>query len=352
MPKTHAFELLKPTESDPATESEIVVVFGNDATLRRWSIDAVVGDADCRQVDGAAVRWVDIRDDLLTASLFDFDSDGQTTIVVRDGDAFLKSSRTELETYLAQPAGVTRLIIELDSLASNTRIYKAVDKHHLLVRCTNANDAKQGVTAQTRKRFLCDVVAAKHQVKLTATAAEALVEILGDDIGMLETEIAKLGLYVSVGGTINEDLVRDVVAGWQGKTVWQITDAIASGNASEALKQLDKLFGSGQRAIALLPQIAWSLRRLGLTTAIIEHQERSGKSWRFDDALTAAGIRQGFQIQSAKKQLQAIGRARAKKLLPWLLDADLRLKGTHSSEGRDRMLLEQLVVRLAKMDAV
>jgi DNA polymerase-3 subunit delta len=43
-----------------------------------------------------------------------------------------------------------------------------------------------------------------------------------------------------------------------------------------------------------------------------------------------------------------MGRDTARQLLPWLLDADLRLKGTHSNEGRDRFLLENLVIRLAK----
>ena len=46
------------------------------------------------------------------------------------------------------------------------------------------------------------------------------------------SEIAKLALYCPPGGTIDEALVHEVVAGWQGKTVWQITDAIVDGNAA------------------------------------------------------------------------------------------------------------------------
>jgi DNA polymerase-3 subunit delta len=239
-------------------------------------------------------------------------------------------------------------VLELDSLASNTRLYKAADKDHLLIACGNATDSKQGVTAATRRKFLTGYVASRHQVKLAADAADALIEMLGEETGMLDTEIAKLALYVDVGGKIEETLVRDVVAGWQGKTVWQITDAIASGNAAEALRQLDKLFSGGQKAIALLPQISWSLRRLGMATTIIEHREQTGRSWQFEDVLSLAGINRPTEIQSAKKQLQTMGRERAKQLLAWLLDADLRLKGTHSAEGRDRFLLEQLVLRLAR----
>ncbi|EMI54084.1 DNA polymerase III subunit delta, partial [Rhodopirellula sallentina] len=339
MPKQHAFEYVAGTTPTKAGDS-LAIIYGNDATLRRWAIETLVGDGDWTQFDGETTRWKDLKDDLATASLFDFDAGDKRTLAVRSADKFVSNHRTELEKYVAAPGDSTRFAIELESLASNTRLYKAANKDHLLVYCGNYTDTKQGVTAATRRKFLTGYIASRHQVKLAAGAADALIEMLGEEIGMLDTEVAKLALYVDVGGKIEEPLVRDVVAGWQGKTVWQITDAIASGDAAEALKQLDKLFTGGQKAIALLPQISWSLRRLGMATTIIEHRERSGRPWQFEDILSLAGIRRPAEIQSAKKQLQSMGRPRAIQLLGWLLDADLRLKGTHSAEGRDRFLLE------------
>ena len=343
MALTHAFELIA---SPPAEAAPFVAVYGSDATLRGWSIRAIAAGGDIAAYDGATARWPDLKDELATASLFDFD--GQRTIVVRDADRFVSDHRAELESYAAKPSRVNRLMLELESLASNTRLYKGLMKDHLLVPCGSASDAKLGVTTASRRKFLTGYVAGRHGVKLAAAAADALVEMLGEEIGMLDTEIAKLALYRDPGGTIDETLTRDVVAGWQGKTVWQITDAIAAGDAAEALRQLDKLMSGGQRPIALLPQIAWSLRRLGVATAVVEHRERSGRSWNLDEALAAAGIRRPGDGQRAKAQLKGLGRTRAKQLLPWLLDADLRLKGTHSQEGRDRFLLEQLVLQLAR----
>lgn len=347
MPKQHAFEYVAGTTPTTAG-NDLAIIYGNDATLRRWSLETLIGTGDWTQFDGDTVRWKDLRDDLATASLFDFDAGDKRTLVVRSADKFLTAHRTEVEKYVAAPGNSTRFVLELDSLASNTRIYKAADKSHLLVACGNMTDTKQGVTAATRRKFLTGHVAARHQVKLGSAAADALVEILGDETGMLDTEIAKLALYVDVGGKIEEALVRDIVAGWQGKTVWQITDAIASGNAAEALRQLDKLFTGGQKAIALLPQISWSLRRLGMATTLIEQRERSGRPWQFEDILATVGIRRPSEIQAAKQQLKTMGRPRALQLLGWLLDADLRLKGTHSADGRDRFMLEQLVLRLAR----
>jgi DNA polymerase-3 subunit delta len=345
MSLTHAFDFLvePPEESDlPA----IAAVFGSDATLRVWSIAALTPSVDVDEFDGDAAKWSDLRDDLATASLFDMG--GKRTILIRNADKFVSDHRAELEAYIAKPGSAARLILELGSLPANTRIYKLLLKDHALIACSSGSDKKLGVTAASRRKFLSGFVAARHQTKLAASAADALVEMLGDDIGLLDTEIAKLALYCEVGETINETLVREIVAGWQGKTVWQITDAIAGGDAAEALKQLDKLFSGGQRPIALLPQIAWSLRRLGMATAVVEYRERTGRGWKLDDALSAAGVHRPHEISSAKKQLRGLGRERARQLLPWLLDADLRLKGTHSADGRDRFLLEQLVLRLAK----
>ncbi len=344
----HAFDFLPQQTLKGTSESfpDVVGVFGNDAALRSWVLRAISSAGDMTEFDGETAKWSDLRDDLATASLFDMGD--KRTIVIRGADKFLSNHRPEIEKYVAKPGGASRFVLELDSLASNTRVYKSIHKDFLLVACGNATDAKLGVTAASRRKFLTGYLAKRHNTKLAKEAADALVEMLGEETGMLDTEIAKLALYKDVGETIDETLVRDVVEGWQGKTVWQITDAIAAGDAAEALKQLDKLMSGGQKPIALLPQIAWSLRRLGMATAVVQHREREGRSWQLEDALSMAGINRPSDIQRAKIQLKGLGRSRAKELLAWLLDADLRLKGTHSTEGRDRFLMEQLVMKLAK----
>ncbi len=314
--------------------------------MRSWSLSALTLDGDVTQFDGDSVRWSDLHDELATASLFDFGE--KRTVAIRRADKFVSDHRAELEKFVAAPSDASRLILDLETLATNTRLYKALEKEHLVIACSSAVEKKTGVTAAKRRQFLTGYLAKRHQTKISAGAADLLIELLGEEMGMLDTEIAKLALYLDLGGTIDESLVHDVVAGWQGKTVWQITDAIASGDAAEALRQLDKLMSGGQKPIALLPQISFSLRRLGMATAIVLHREATGRSVQLEDALSSAGIKWPAELQRAKAHLKGLGRPRGKKLLEWLLDADLRLKGTHSADGRDRFLLEQLVVKLAK----
>lgn len=348
MPRTNAFAFL--TASEPHQAYAVTAVVGTDSTLRRWVIQSLVGQADWTQFDGDTCAWSDLSDDLCTASLFDMGTDATRVLAVRSADAFLSANRPKLEDYLASPGTTCRLVLELDSLPGNTRVAKAIDKSFQWVHCSGAVDSKAGVTAASRRKFLTQYVASRHQTKLNKEAADTLVEMLGEDVGMLDTEIAKLAVYLPVGGTIDEDMVRDVVAGWQGKTIWQITDAIVQGDAAEALRQLDHLLDGGQHPLALLPQIAWSLRRYGMATAAFLRSEKHPPKLRLDDALASAGVRP-FELQSAKKAMKSLGRDRAKELLPWLLDSDLRLKGTHSNDGRDRFQLEQLVMRMARRES-
>lgn len=346
MAKTHAFDFLLKHSGTVPVDFAAAALFGSDGTLTTWTTTRLTGQADVTEVDGTTARWSDINDELCTASLFDMGE--KRTVVVRDADKFVSSHRDDVERYLAKPGSAARLILQFESLASNTKVYKSFDKSHLLVCCSGATGTKTGATSASRRKFLTEFVAPRHRCKLAGSAADALIEMLGDDVGFLDTEIAKLALYLDPDQTIEETLVRDVVAGWQGKTIWQITEAISSGNAAEALKHLDKLIAGGQPAVALLPQIAWSLRRLGLATSAHLAAERSGKRPRLEDSLAKSGLR-NHEISRAVGDLKRMKRERASQLLPWLLDADLRLKGTHSADGRDRFLLEQFVLRLASL---
>ncbi|MEX0824722.1 MAG: DNA polymerase III subunit delta, partial [Pirellulaceae bacterium] len=343
----HAFDIL--TASEPAEIPAVAVLFGGDATLRSWTRIKIIGDEDATEVDGDAVQWSDLHDELSTASLFSMGE--RRTIVVRDGDAFIKRYRPEVEAYVAKPGSAGRLVLEIETLPANTRLYKAVNKDFLLIECRSPQ-VKSGRYSRpdvTKLRgFLTGFIAPRHQCKLSRTAADLLIDLVGDDLGILDTELAKLAVHLPIGGQITDALVHDVVHGWRGKTTWEIIDAAASGNAAEALRHLDRLLTSGERAIALLPQLSWSLRRLGMATAAVEAAEARGRRPQLKDALHTAGFRGRPQdLQRAESQLRQLGRQRAQHILPWLLEADLKLKGSHSSEGRDRWVLEELFLKLA-----
>jgi DNA polymerase-3 subunit delta len=52
-------------------------------------------------------------------------------------------------------------------------------------------------------------------------------------------------------------------------------------------------------------------------------------------------------LEENENRLRQIGRQRAEQLHRWLLEADLALKGSHSRDHRARLVLEQIIFRLA-----
>jgi DNA polymerase-3 subunit delta len=140
-------------------------------------------------------------------------------------------------------------------------------------------------------------------------------------------------------------MVHDLVGAWRTKTTWEMLDAAAGGDAAEALRQLDRLLGSGEHPLALLGPMGYTLRRFAATARLVEQAIAAGRRTTLRDALVEAGIKP-FAVQKAEGQVRQLGRARAGQLYRWLLDTDLELKG--ASRLEPRTVLERLIVRMAK----
>jgi DNA polymerase-3 subunit delta len=183
---------------------------------------------------------------------------------------------------------------------------------------------------------------------LDAAAADALLELVPPELGILVQEIAKLALVIGADRVINVKLVQENVGGWRTRATWDMIDAAADGRATNALAQVDRLIASGEKPFALLPQMASSLRRFPAAVQLIEAAEASRQRLPPREALAQAGI-PPFKLGDAERQLRQIGRQRAKQITQWLLAADLAMKSHNSSDDRARTELERLIVRLSKV---
>jgi DNA polymerase-3 subunit delta len=262
---------------------------------------------------------------------------GQRVVVVDGADDFVSRYRGELEDEATHGRSSGVLILQVKSLPANTRLYKSVAANGLLIDANTPSGVKL-------PGWLSGWARSRHQAKLPKAAATLLVETAGEELGLLDQEIAKLALMAGPGGEITTEMVRQHVGGWRTRTTWDMLDAALDGNLPEALKQLDRLLGSGEQPIALLGQIGFSLRRLAATTRLVIQSERRGRRTPLRRALEEAGTRP-FLIKKLEGQLRRLGRARGQRLYEWLLQADLDLKG--ASPAPPRVVLERLIVRLA-----
>ena len=128
------------------------------------------------------------------------------------------------------------------------------------------------------------------------------------------------------------------------KTAWDMLDAALDGNVRKALVELDRLLLAGENPVAILGQVAATLRRLAAATRLIIRAEATGQRISLREALGQAGVK-AFVLEKTERQLRRLGRRQGDRLYRWLLEADMDLKGNSSLPLRT--ILERLFVRIA-----
>jgi DNA polymerase-3 subunit delta len=322
----------------------LCAVFGDEAFLKREVLAVirrqVLGDSEgefsLTTFAGPATQLRDVLDALATVSLF---GSGRRLVIIEDADSFVTQYRGELEDYVARPAKSGVLVIEVGSWPSNTRLAKAVAASGLAIQCKSPNERQI-------KSWLVRRAKAVHNVRLDASAADALLELLPPELGLLAQEIDKLALVADEQRAVDTTLVHENVGGWRTRAVWDLVDDAAEGRAADALMQLDRLVSSGEKPHGILPQMASSLRKFDTATRLIESAEADRRVLPLREALAQTGM-PPFKLSDAERQLRHIGRSRAKQLTGWLLAADLAIKSHNSADGRARIELERLIAKLS-----
>jgi DNA polymerase III subunit delta len=328
-------------QPDKHPPQPVCAVFGDESFLRRQAILCLRaaalggddGDFSLSTFEGRSTQFRDVHEVVSTVAMFG----GKRLAVVEDADEFVTRYRTQLEDYVARPSSSGVLVLDLDSLPSNTRLHKSIAAAGLLIDCGAPTPARLG-------KWLADWAKQHHHVQLPQAAAEMLVELIGPELGLLDQELAKLALMAGEEKKITAELVTRSVGGWRTKTTWEMLDAAMDGNVREAMLQLDRLLASGEQPVGLLGQISASLRRFAAATRLVLQTETAGRRINLREALEQAGVR-SFVLQKAERQLKLLGRRRGAQLYRWLLQADLDLKG--ESAMPSRLILERLIVRLS-----
>jgi DNA polymerase-3 subunit delta len=343
MPALHALDYLADAASTKIPP--VCVAFGDEpflktsalAELRRAALGEGEAEFSVTRFEGRSAEPRAVFDELSTVALF---GGGGRLVIVDDADEFVTRNRAVLEDYVARPSKAGALVLVVDAWPSNTRLAKAVAAQGLAIEC------KLPPAARVLK-WLESWARSRYRARLERSAAELLSEIVGDEMGLLDQELAKLAAAAR-DEPISAEMVQRLVGGWRAKTAWDMLDAAIEGRTQQALVELDRLLLGGETAIAVLGQISASLRRFSAAAQLVETAESSGRRANLRQALEAAGVKTApFIMNKAEAQLRRLGRQRAVALRRWLLDADLALKGSSSSPPKARIVLEQLLVRLS-----
>jgi DNA polymerase III subunit delta len=328
----HAATFLK---APPPNLGAIVVLFGEEQYLKRAAFEhlsrAMFGDDE---EDLGLTRFVgdqaDLKtvcDELRTISMWG----DKRLVVVDEADRFVSQNREGLEKYLQKLAKNSVLVLDVKTWPKTTRLAKAVPKIGLEVECSP-------LSGSDLIRWLGETARQVHGKSLNREVAALMHELAGDDLGLLEQELAKLTAYVGDRAVIEIADVQTLVGGWATQTTWSIAAAVRRGETGEALDLLDQLLGAGESAHKILGGLTFVFRRLAQAV------ELSSQGRSIDRALGEAGVFPRELGESAA-YLRRLGRAEAKRISARLLDADSALKGALIIS--ERQVLETLLVKLS-----
>ena len=227
--------------SQPTVVAPVYALVGEDSFLQLQELGrilAAVGtDPQRSDYDGESAPLAEVLDDLRSYSMF---GGGGKLVVVRNADAFVTRFREQLEEYVAEPSDSGVLVLRLASLPANQRIHKLIAKHGRIIPCEPPKDAALAKWAMDHARSV-------HGVALAPDAAKLLGELVGNDLGRLDTEIAKLAVQCD-GDKVTADAVADNVAFTREREMWDLTNAVAVGDATEALRRWRQLIQSDPSA--------------------------------------------------------------------------------------------------------
>jgi DNA polymerase III delta subunit len=249
-----------------ADPKPVYALIGADAYLQvtRLSqlLDSFPSDSQRIDIDGEKAELSEVLDELRSFAMFG----GWKLVVVRSADAFITRFREPLENYLAAPSTSATLLLRVTTLPANQRIYKLIQKVGVIEKCEPPKAAEL-------PRWIISHAKAAHQLLVNPDAAQLLAELIGDDLGRLDNELAKLALQSDTNKLEISD-VRQGVAFQREQEMWDMTNEIAAGHPDKAVRrwrQLVQLDSSSEfRAVTWLGmwlekvQQAVQLRKKGM----------------------------------------------------------------------------------------
>ncbi|MDA0281945.1 MAG: DNA polymerase III subunit delta [Planctomycetota bacterium] len=326
----HATELLKSVPQEPAS---VIALVGDELALKTAVTNALLkvalpneDDAPTRY-SGKDIDMKSVRDELLTISMWG----DRRVVVIDDASDFVTANRPALEKYAEKPAKKSVLILDVKTLAKNTRLYKIINKSGLVAECSELKGA-------ALVNWVQDAAQRSYGKKIDRDAVQLLIELAGSALGLLDQELSKLASYVGDQPSIDAQAVRRLVGGWKAETTWAMTDAVRDGRLGDALTALDKLLNSGESPHRILGGIGYVFRKMSVAT------ELSRTGVQLNAALKQAGAFPN-ELDPPGRYLKRIGRPKAAKIASWLLEAETGLKG--GSRLPERSQIELLMVRLA-----
>lgn len=279
-------------------------------------------------VDGRNVSLADVLDELRTLPFLA----ERRVVVVREADDFISrdQNRQLLEKYFDAPCPTGILVLIVRSWRSNTRLAQKLKK---VGRLLSVAQPKRQELPQRLREYARE----SHDMNLNRDAAELLVELAGDDLTRLYSEIDKLSLFAEGAKTITPEHIEQLAGHNRIFGAFEVIDAILTGDAAGAADRLRRMFAEDKSTeYTVVGAFAFHLRRMFQAKALLD--KGTGRA-KIESVLRIWSNKERFFAQIRQMSLAQIG-----GYLKRLGQTDYAIKTGRTTAP---VAMEQLVLELA-----
>lgn len=277
-------------------------------------------DADPEKANPA-----DVLDELRTPSFFA----PKRVVLIKDADDFISENRQLLEKYFDNPSSCGILVLTVKTWRSKTKLAGKLSKVGKLI-------SVQNIGARQLPRYLAGYASRKHEKALSMHAAELLVELAGDELGRLCSEVDKLALFADAEKEITAEHVAALAGDNRLFGAFEVIAAMTRGDTAGASQRLRRMFAADKKApYTTVGAFAYHFRRMFRAAVMLQRGHSAGR--------IASQLRVWGDIDSFIKQVRRLGLERIGSILAELARIDYETK---TGQATTEVAIEQLIFKL------
>ena len=276
--------------------------------------------------DPAVVSVSEVLDELRTAPFLT----DKRVVLIKGADDFVSQNRQFLEKYFDNPCPTGILILTVNGWSGQTKLARKLSRVGKLIKVTQP---KPWQLPARLSKYAADA----HDKKLTKDAAELLIELTGDELTRLYSEIDKLALFADTEKAITPRHIELLIGHNRLFDAFAVIDAVIAGDAGRAVERLRKMFAEDRSAeYKVVGAFAFHFRRMFNAKVLLEKGVRRGE---VADRLRIWGNKDKFFAQLHQMSLKQIG-----EYLQLLAETDYAVK---TGRAKTKTAMERLVLKLA-----
>jgi DNA polymerase-3 subunit delta len=276
--------------------------------------------------DAASVSVSEVLDELRTVPFLT----DKRVVVIKGADDFVSENRQLLEKYFDNPSPTGVLVLTVSSWSAQTKLAKRLPEVGKLI------SVEQPKPSQLPHR-LCQYANDSYGKKLSNDAAALLVELAGDNLGRLYSEVDKLATFVDKEKVITANHVELLIGHNRLFNTFAVIDAIMAGDVAQAVERLRRMFAEDKDSeYTVVGAFAFHFRRMFNAKALLE---RGNTPSEIAGRLRIWSNKESFFARVRKVSLKQIG-----GYLKRLAEIDHAIK---TGRTKAQVAMEQLVLGLA-----